>query len=112
MKEFVAETAGELALSVNDLVTITYDPNAGSDEHRWVYGYKDSTLEEGWFPMDFAIQASSTQARKRAGSENSGDENSHKVDQILAVVRMLPEHTPRSVKEFLEDWAREEALNC
>lgn len=112
VKEFAPEGPGELALSKGHIVTITYDPNAGDDEHRWVYGCNEISLEEGWFPMDFTTQAQAT-VRRRVDSEASQGQQQLEplvVDQILAVVRLLPPDAPGPVREFLETWAREEAL--
>merc|ERR1711998_678242 len=110
LKEFIPEGPGELGLLVNQLVTITYNPTGGSDEHCWVYGYNESSLEEGWFPLDFTRIVKTASRRRNADSELSDSGLQQEVlavDQILAVVRLLPADAPKSVREYLEAWARE-----
>lgn len=51
-RTFEPQAAGELSLSVNNLVTVTHDPEEGQlNIHRWVYGLNENSKQRGWFPF-------------------------------------------------------------
>jgi len=49
---FEPQAQGELALCINDFVTVTHDPEKGHlNLHRWVYGLNENSKQRGWFPF-------------------------------------------------------------
>jgi len=51
-RTFEPQAQGELALNVNDCVTVTHDPEEGQlNLHRWVYGLNENSKQRGWFPF-------------------------------------------------------------
>uniref|UniRef100_A0A7S4PSJ7 SH3 domain-containing protein n=1 Tax=Alexandrium monilatum TaxID=311494 RepID=A0A7S4PSJ7_9DINO len=63
-RAFEPEGSGELRLCIDDLVTVTHDPEESQhNRHRWVFGTNETTQQRGWFPNSHAtpVQLSSTE---------------------------------------------------
>jgi len=53
-REFLPEGQGELEMKLEDLITVSHDPEVGeANINRWVHGMNERTKDRGWFPLSY-----------------------------------------------------------